>query len=135
MMQNICGQNNISDIYIIVQASGDSCIDHCFYTKNVCKDLCTHTCIYLTDPGTYHNYFLTFQSSFVKVHGCSGCNLYILHFFFNSDNFLFHCSDNSDTFHIKIPLLYNCNFCDTRIAQAACQRAIHEYQIIYNSNI
>ena len=105
MMKYICGKYNISDVHVVVQASCDSCVDHGFHMINVCKDLCAHSCIYFTDPGTYYYYFLSFQSSLIEIHGCFCCDSYMLHFLFNSGYFLFHSSDNSDTFHIKTPLL------------------------------
>ena len=44
-------------------------------------------------------YFLSFQNSFIEIHASSCCNGNILHNFFQSCNFLLHCTYNSNTFH------------------------------------
>ena len=99
MMKNVCGKYDISNIDIIVKASCDTGIDHRFHLKEICQDLGAHAGIYLTDPGLYHNYLLSFQNTLIKIHSGSGSNGYILHNLFQSCYFLFHCSYDSNTFH------------------------------------
>ena len=99
MMKNICGKYDISDVDIIIQTACNTGIDYSLYLKKIHQNLGTHSRVYLTDSGLYYYYFLSFQNSFIEIHASSCCNGNILHNFFQSCNFLLHCTYNSNTFH------------------------------------
>ena len=59
MLQSIGRRNDITDVDLSFQGSGDSGIDHRFYLKIIHQDLCADSCIYLTDSGTYYDNFFS----------------------------------------------------------------------------
>ena len=59
MLQSIGRHNNITDVDLCLQGSGDSGIDHRFYLKIIYQDLCADRCINLTDSGTYYDNFFS----------------------------------------------------------------------------
>ena len=105
VMNQIAGNNQITDVDLRFQRTGDSCIDHCFYIKHIDQDLCADRRIYLPNTAAYHNNILTFQNALAEFHACFCQLTRNLHLLLQLFYLNFHCSYNSNCTHVCL-LLY-----------------------------
>ena len=56
MMDQICGNNDISNVDVCIQTSCDTGVDHYFCFEIIDQNLCADCCIDLTNSRTDNNY-------------------------------------------------------------------------------
>ena len=95
MLHRIRRYNDIANVNLRAQGTGDTCVHNRTDMEPIRQNLTAHTCIYLADTRANHNRVLSTQFTLIKIHTSYTCHGDICHFLLDLSHLFIHRSDDS----------------------------------------
>ena len=108
MLHSLCRNDQVSDVKIFAEGTGNTGVDDFCHVKSADQDLGTDPRIYLSHSGLYENSGSIFQRPDIKIHCRTTLCPFNGHRFTEESDFIIHCSDNTKYFLLichDVPLL------------------------------